>query len=490
MYHIGFPVVGRASFGIWGTLWPVLNRVVMACIWYGVQSWIGGECVYLMIRAIWNSFSSGWGSLNNENTPGVIDSAHFLSFFLFWIGSLPFLYFPVHKVRHLFTVKAIFVPAAGIAFFIWTLVKAKGIGPIIHEPATVQGSALAWAIVQGIMSSIANFATLIVNDPDFARFARKPSDALWSQWITIPLGFAVTSFIGIFVSSAANSLYKEKIWNPLDILDKYLDEGGAGLRFGVFVIATAFTLAQLGTNIAANSVSAGTDMTALLPRYINIRRGSYICALIGLAINPWNMVSGPSNFTAYLSSYSVFLSSIAGVIITDYYVVRKGYLQVVDLYSAQKSGPYWYTLGFNWRAYAAYVAGILINVVGFAGAVGNTVPVGAKYIYDLNFFTGFIVAGGTYWLLSTIAPVPATSKVWNEVGHEVRNPSLAYTHGLPTYEGEERGDSDGHDAYKGDAADDVHSKSGSGSDEEAGAAGKGGWRARGMKMWRTTTSSS
>lgn len=191
----------------------------------------------------------------------------------------------------------------------------------------------------------------------------------------------MTSFIGIIVSSSATVLYHEQIWNPLYILNNFLDEGGGGTRFGVFVIATAFTLAQLGTNIAANSVSAGTDMTALFPRYINIRRGSYICAIIGLCMNPWVLVSGPSNFTTYLSAYSVFLSSIAGVIISDYYVVRKGYLQVVDLYSAQQDGPYWYTLGFNWRAYVAYVAGILINVVGFAGATGDKVPVGATYIY-------------------------------------------------------------------------------------------------------------
>lgn len=200
------------------------------------------------------------------------------------------------------------------------------------------------------------------------------------------------------------------------MLDSFLDDNpGSGARFGVFVISTAFTLAQLGTNIAANSVSAGTDMTALLPRYINIRRGSYVCAILALVICPWNFFSSSNQFTTYLSAYSVFLSSIAGVIITDYYVIRKGYLQIEDLYSARRDGPYWYDYGFNWRAYAAYISGILINVVGFAGAVGTTVPIVATYIYNLNFFTGFIVAGGVYWSLCWISPVPATSKTWLEV---------------------------------------------------------------------------
>ncbi|KAI9773005.1 MAG: hypothetical protein M1839_002275 [Geoglossum umbratile] len=278
------------------------------------------------------------------------------------------------------------------------------------------------------MSSIANFATLIVNDPDFARFAIKPKDALWSQLFTIPCGFAFTSFIGIIVSSSSTVIYKEPIWNPLELLGRFLDEGGSGTRAGVFFISFAFALAQLGTNIAANSVSAGTDLTALLPRFINIRRGQkgYVCALVGLVMCPWNLLSSSNNFTTYLSSYSVFLSSIAGVLISDYYFVRKGYLQVKDLYSARKSGPYFYFFGINWRAYAAYIAGILINVVGFAGAIGRKVPVGAQYIYNLNFFCGFIVSSGIYYLLCRFFPVPAVSTRWLEVGEDITDMSLAY----------------------------------------------------------------
>ena len=142
-------------------------------------------------------------------------------------------------------------------------------------------------MISGIMSSIANFATLIVNDPDFARFARKPKDALWPQFFTIPIGFAVTSFIGIIVSSSSTVIYGQTIWDPLKLLSNFLDGANGAARFGVFIIALAFALAQLGTNIAANSVSAGTDLTALLPRYLNIRRGGYICAAVGLAMCPW-----------------------------------------------------------------------------------------------------------------------------------------------------------------------------------------------------------
>ncbi|KAK8082096.1 uracil permease protein [Apiospora saccharicola] len=427
MYHIGFPVVGRSSFGIWGCLWPVFNRAAMACVWYGVQSWIGGHCVYLMIRSIWLS----WDRDTIPNTfpaNSGATSADYVSFFIFWFCSLPAIWFPVHKIRHLFTVKAYFVPCAGIAFFIWAIVRAGGVGPIVRQPSRKHGNELAWEFVKGVMSSIANFATLIVNDPDFTRFAAKPRDALWSQLFAIPIGFAITSFIGIMVSSSSVVIYpgSEPIWDPLELLERFIDDGGSAQRFGVFVIATAFALAQLGTNIAANSVSAGTDMTALLPRFINIRRGGYICAVVGLAMCPYTLLTDSNQFTTYLSAYSVFLSSIAGVMCCDYYLVRKGYLEVKELYDARKTGPYFFTFGINWRAYAAYIGGILINVVGFAGAVGRDVPAGATYIFNLNFFCGFIVSSALYWVLCRLFPIPATSNHWMEVGDAITDVRLAY----------------------------------------------------------------
>lgn len=382
------------------------------------------------------------------NTEGT-STADFVSFFLFWLLSLPAIWFPVHKIRHLFTVKSYFVPVAGIAFLIWAVVRAGGVGPIVRQPAKIHGSELAWQFVKGVMSSIANFATLIVNDPDFARFAGKPRDALWSQLFTIPIGFAVTSFIGIIVSSASAVIYNdEPIWDPLVLLERFIDDGGSGQRFGVFVISLAFALAQLGTNIAANSVSAGTDMSALLPRFINIRRGGYICAAVGLAMCPWTLLTSSNQFTTYLSAYSVFLSSIAGVMISDYYFVRRGYLEVKELYDARKSGPYFFTFGVHWRAYAAYIAGIVINVVGFAGAIGREVPIGATYIFNVNFFAGFIVSSGMYWALCKFFPIPAVSERWMEVGDEVDDLRVAYNDnqsGSQEFDDEPRDDKKGYE---------------------------------------------
>ncbi|KAK2744930.1 hypothetical protein FQN57_004059 [Myotisia sp. PD_48] len=371
VYHISFPVASRAAFGIWGSLWPVFNRAGMACIWYGVQLWIGGQCVTLMLRSIW----PGYKDLpNNLPVSSGTNTRDFAAFLIFALLSLPALWFPVEKIRHLFTVKAYTSLIAAVGLLVWSVRRAGGIGPTMSRGATIHGSQLGWTIVKGIMASIASFATMIVNAPDFSRMARKPKDALWSQLLTIPLGFGLTAFAGVIVASSSEVQYSKPIWNPLDVLGRYLDDANSAGRFGVFVIAFAFAIATLGTNVAANSISAGTSLSAILPRYINIRRGSYICAAIGFVICPWHLMSNSNNFITYLSSYSVFLSSVVGVTICDYYVVRKGYIETDALYKADKAGPYYHTYGISWHAYTAYLAGILVNIVGFAGTVGAHVP--------------------------------------------------------------------------------------------------------------------
>lgn len=418
MYHISFPVAVRSSFGIFGSLWPIINRVVMSCVWYGVQCAIAGPCVEVMLRSI---FGQNLDKTMPDGISGDFTTFKFLSFFLFWLFSLPAIWFPPHQVRHLFTFKAYTTPIAGILFLVWTVVKSDGIGPVISKPSSVEGSELAWAFVQSSLNSLANFATLIVNAPDFSRFADKPSFSLKYivYTVSIPLCFSLTSLIGILVSSASTSLYGETYWNPIDVLGRFLDNYTSGNRAGVFFLGLAFAIAQLGTNICANSISFGTDVTALLPRFLNIRRGGYVCAALALAINPWKLNSSSSMFTTYLSAYSVFLSSIAGVVACDYYYVRRGYLKLTHLYSLHApespefNSFYLYNkIGVNWRAYVAYICGILPNIVGFVGATKtHEVPIGAEKVYRLNFFMGFISAFLIYAILCYISPVAGTPPV-------------------------------------------------------------------------------
>lgn len=434
--HISFPIGVRASFGIFFAAWPVLNRVVMSCIWYSVQSMVAAPCIGLMLRAIFGQHldQTMHNGINNPN----LTTFTFLTFFLFWLFQLPFLWFPPHKIRHLFTVKAYIVPVAGVTFLVWTLVKAHGAGPAIHKSSTLSSNDLAWAFVESTMNALANFATLITNAPDFSRFANKPSFQMKYvvQTVSIPLCFSITSLIGILVSSASEVLYGEPTWNPLDVLGHFLDNYTAGNRAGVFLLGFCFAIAQLGTNISANSLSFGTDVTSLLPKYLTIRRGSYLCAILALVVQPWNLTSSSSNFTNYLSAYSVFLSSIVGVICCDYYYVRRGYLKLTHLYSlfapedhSQPSVYKYNKIGSNPRALIAYLCGIMPNIVGFVGQVKgeSAVPIGAIYVYRLNFFTGFFASSIVYALLCYFWPVEGApdvkpfEKAWYEEFQDVEN---------------------------------------------------------------------
>ncbi|SCW02833.1 LAFE_0F15280g1_1 [Lachancea fermentati] len=412
MYHISFPITARASFGIFFSLWPILNRVVMAVVWYSVQTWIAMTPVSLMLKSIF-----GYNLPNR--IPDHISSPNattyeFMCFFIFWVCQLPFIYVHPHQVRHLFTVKAALVPFAAFGFLIWSLKKSHG---KMALEALVQGPGLSssergWAWMRAIMASIANFATLIVNAPDFSRFARTRQSATWSQGLSIPFFFSITSLIGIIVTASAYTVYGINYWSPLDVLDRFLGDGFTkGERAGTFLISFVFAIAQLGTNISANSLSAGTDMTALLPKFINIRRGGFVCAMLALCICPWNLMASSSKFTMALSAYAIFLSCIAAVMTADYYVVRRGKLDLLHLYCADPAvSDYMYgnRFGINWRALFAYLAGILPNITGFVGAVGDNihVPSGATYLYYLNYLIGYIVSFIVYVILCYFFPVP------------------------------------------------------------------------------------
>lgn len=419
LYHISFPVAARSSFGIYGSLWPVINRVVMSCVWYAVQCSVAGPCVEVMLRAIFGQHLDK--TMPNHIHDPDLTTFKFLSFFLFWLFSLPFIWLPPHQLKHLFTVKSYVAPTAGVAFLVWALVKADGAGPVIHAKAKVEGSALGWAFVEATMNSLANFATIIVNAPDFARFSTKASFSMKYivYTISVPVCFSLTSLIGILVTSAAQLLYGVMYWSPLDVLARFLDDYTAGNRAGVFLLGFSFAIAQLGTNISANSLSFGTDVSAILPRFMNIRRGGYLCAAIALCVCPWKLTSSSSKFTTYLSAYAVFLSAIAGVVACDYFYVRRGYIKLTHLYSMHApEDPSVHSIyrfskiGVNWRAYTGYICGIFPNIVGFVGATGtHVVPLGAVKLYRLNFLAGFSVSFLVYAVICRIWPAEGTPEV-------------------------------------------------------------------------------
>lgn len=435
-YHISFPVAARSSFGIFFSLWSVLNRVVMAIVWYSVQSWIALTPVSLMLQSI---FGTDLPARIKDTIPTPNATTYeFMCFFIFWVVSFPALLVPPHAIRHLFTVKAFLVPFAAFGFLIWTLKKSHGniaLGNLTEIETT--GSEKSWAYVRSIMACLGNFATLIVNAPDFSRFSKTRRSSIMIQAVSIPFLFSITSLIGILVTAAGYTMYGINYWSPVDVLGKFLEDSFTrGTRAGVFLISFVFALSQLGTNISANSLSAGTDMTAMLPKFINIRRGSVICACLALCICPWNLMASSSKFTMALSAYAIFLSSIAGVASADYFVVRRGYIKLTHLYSIKPGSYYMYNkFGCNWRALFAYLASVSFNITGFVGEVGDNIHVSkaAMYLYYMNYLLGYLVAFIVYVLVCAAFPVEGSpvknilrDKGWFEEWVEVEDFPLVW----------------------------------------------------------------
>lgn len=429
MYHLSFPSSCRIAFGTYFSIWVVLNRVVMACVWYSTQAYLGGICVQLILRSI---FGNNLNSRIHDTIPSVnLTPFELICFIIFWLVSMPFLWFPPHRLRHLFAVKSAITPIGAFALLIWSVRKCGGnlaLGSL-NGHSTMDSTAKAWAVIRSIISAMDNFSTLVLNAPDFSRFGKTPKSSMWSQFIVIPVCFAVISLFGIVCVSAAYTVYGVNFWSPLDILSRYLDNYSSGDRAGVCLIAFSFLFDQLGANLSNNAIPAGTDMTALLPKFINIRRGAYICAAISLAICPWNLVASSSKFTTALSAYAVFLSAIAGVIFADYYIVRKGYVNIFHCYTNKPGSYYMYNkYGTNWRAVVAYVVGIVPNFPGFIGSVGPAVPIGAMRVYYLNYFVGYLISAITYLILVYYFPmsgvpkgVKITDRVWLEEWVEVED---------------------------------------------------------------------
>ncbi|QLG71453.1 hypothetical protein HG535_0B04950 [Zygotorulaspora mrakii] len=429
MYHLSFPSSCRVAFGTYFSVWVVLNRVVMACVWYSTQAYLGGICLQLCFRSIFgNNLNQRMGdTIPSEN----LTNFELMCFILFWAVSLPFLWFPPHSLRYLFAAKSFITPIGAFAFLIWCVRKCNGTLSMsaLNDNSGMNQAATAWAVIRSIMSSMDNFSTLVLNAPDFSRFGKTPRSSMLSQFIVIPVCFAVISLLGIICVSAAYTLYGINYWSPLDILSRFLGGFSKGDRAGVFLIAFSFAFDQLGANLSNNAIPAGTDMTAILPKFINIRRGAFICACISLAICPWNLLASSSKFTTALSAYAVFLSAIAGVIFADYYIVRKGYVNIYHCYSNLPGTFYMYNrYGTNWRAVVSYVIGIVPNFPGFLGSVGLSVPIGAMRVYYLNYFVGYLISAITYVTLVYFFPVNGipgnpkiTDKVWLEEWVEVED---------------------------------------------------------------------
>ncbi|MEJ7738455.1 MAG: NCS1 family nucleobase:cation symporter-1 [Chitinophagaceae bacterium] len=393
-YGIPFPVFARSSFGVTGANIPAMLRAIVACGWFGIQTWIGGYALYQMSR-LWIP--------SLETLPAIfpfsfgLATGPAITFFLFWLLNMYIIYLGVDSIRKLLVFKAFFLPFAAIALLVWAIVAAKGLGPILAQPSRFQsGPAFFQYFFPALTGMVGFWATLSLNIPDFTRYATSQQAQIKGQAIGLPSSMTLFAFIGVVVTSSTAIIYGTTIWDPLVLAGKFEN------RLLVSVAMIAVVISTLATNIAANMVSPANDFANLSPQKITFRTGGYITGIIGILIFPWKLIASPDGYIfTWLIAYSSLLGPIGGIMIADYYFIRNQRLRLDDLY--KKQGEYSFTNGFNWAAIAALVLGILPNVPGFLTTIGtiskDRIWPWVSEIYHYAWFVGFLVSGLSYFIM-------------------------------------------------------------------------------------------
>jgi len=390
-YGIPFPVFARASFGTAGANIPALLRAIVACGWFGIQTWIGGVSLYQILR-VWIP------SLSEPAVVGFFPPVLELTCFLiFLLINMIVVYFGVESIRKLLVFKAVFLPVAAFALLFWAIYSTEGLGQILNQPSKFQTSAEFWKFFFPALTGMVGFwATLSLNIPDFTRYATSQKAQINGQMIGLPPSMAVFSFIGVVVTSATVIIYGTTIWDPVILAGKFEN------KILVTVAMLAIAISTLATNIAANIVSPANDFANLNPTKISFRTGGYITGIIGVLICPWKLIADPSGYIfTWLVGYSSLLGPIGGIMISDYFFVRKKELILEDLY--QQGKTYSYKNGFNSKAIIALVLGILPNIPGFLVTIKlistDSVPEWLTNLYHYGWFVGFFISGVVYFIL-------------------------------------------------------------------------------------------
>ncbi|OJJ50427.1 hypothetical protein ASPZODRAFT_59349 [Penicilliopsis zonata CBS 506.65] len=405
IYHVGFPCVARSVFGMWGSYYFVGARAILAVVWYAVQMYSGAEYMYNILRAI---FGHNFTDIPNHLPASAgISSALMLAFFLAWLVHLPFCHFRPYQLRRFFWFKTIVSLPAMFGLFIWAMVNTKGrIGTHLYAASTTSSSGLAWLILAGINSGMGNTATLITNQPDYARWARSRGAPIWTQLISNPIAVTLSASLGILSTAAVNEKYGTDIWNQWDMMNLILDNyWSSKTRFAVFLCAFAWLVQILGTNIAANMIAFGADSSMLFPSYVNMRRGQYIIEFLAWAVCPWKILASATKFETFLGGYGLFMASVVAIMVCDYFLLSKGNMFIPALYNGTPANKnYYYARGWNLQALAAYIVGIALPFPGFCGELGASVSAGATHLVDMGWILSFVTSFVVYYALCSVWP--------------------------------------------------------------------------------------
>ncbi|HXN57474.1 MAG TPA: NCS1 family nucleobase:cation symporter-1 [Candidatus Angelobacter sp.] len=407
-YGIPFPVFARASFGVFGANVAAILRAFIACGWFGIQTWIGGQALYTLAGAL---FGSGW--INSSMLAGQHWTL-WLSFAIFWALNIVIITRGINAVRRFENWAAPFVILVAVFLLVWMVSKAGGLGPIVSQPGKVGWGAAFWKLFfPSLMAQIAFWSTLSLNMPDFTRFGKSQRAQALGQLLGLPTTMTVFPLLAVLITSATVTVYGSAIWDPIALTAKFSNP--------IVIVLALFTLAvaTLSVNIAANVVSPSYDFSNLWPKAISFRFGGLITGVLGIVIQPWRLYSDPHVYIfTWLGFYGGALGAIAGVLIADYWYMRQTQLKLGDLYRSQ--GAYRYAAGFNFRAIVALLVGGVLAVGGAYTAPGTQGPFPAKGVipflyqpftlYDYSWVVGLVAAFVVYLALSALFPAAAARR--------------------------------------------------------------------------------
>ncbi|MCL6478312.1 MAG: NCS1 family nucleobase:cation symporter-1 [Peptococcaceae bacterium] len=406
-YGIPFPVLARASFGTLGSNVPALLRAIVACGWFGIQTWIGGASLNALIGAIF----PGWLNFG----PGL-----WICFLAFWALNVWIGYKGLDTIKFMESWGAPILLFLGACLVVWAIVALKGdLTPLWSMQSKFETSAQFWAVFLPSLTGMIGFwSTLALNIPDFTRYAKDQKSQVWGQVLGLPTTMAVFSFIGVIVTAATIIVFGQAIWDPVALLSKFSPIVVILGTFGIVV-------ATITTNIAANVVAPAIGISNAVPRKITFGMGAVITGLVGIVIMPWKLLSSYGAYIfGWLGTYSAFLGPIAGIWIADYWLVRKQRLDIVEAF--KEGGRYSYGGGFNGKAVVALIIGIVFALI------GKFVP-SLKILFDNAWIVGAIVSGIVYYLMMKNDPSIISEKEFADITEGMGGGPVSGG-GMPAYE--------------------------------------------------------
>ena len=380
-YGIPFPVLLRSSFGILGSNIPCLIRALVACGWFGIQTLFGGVAIHILFSAL----IPGWENLGS--------SGEVIGFFMFLAMNLMIVIKGAESIKILETLSAPLLLAVSIGLMMWATPQIS-ITELLATPASRPEDASFWGyFFAGLTAMVGFWATLSLNIPDFSRYVKSQKDQIAGQIIGLPLTMFFFASLGVILTAASSTLVGETISDPVNLIGK-IDS-----PFWVVIAMVMIIIATLSTNTAANIVSPTNDFQNIAPKKINQTRGVLLTGLLGILLMGWELlkklgviesdVSVEAMYTGWLLGYSSLLGPIAGIMIVDYFLIKRQVLDLPELYKTD--GIYG---GFNPAGMIAFAIPVALTLYSISSG-------SLSWFYQYGWFTGSILGGLVYWVTAS-----------------------------------------------------------------------------------------